>query len=149
MKTQYKLLLVLFLGLGGGIAHAEEITGDWITQGYSARVRIASCAQDTNRICGTITWLWEAVDERGKLALDRNNPDPSLRTQTVVGLSILKSFRASPSGEWNEGTIYDPESGRTYKSKLKFRTADILEVSGCILFVCRTQIWRRASSMSP
>jgi lathosterol oxidase len=144
-KALATLLFVSCLGFAGGV-RAESIVDDWATQGYSARVRISTCAQDANQLCGTITWLWEAVDAGGRPVLDRNNPDPSLRSQGLVGLSILKGFHATSSGEWNEGTIYDPESGRTYKSKVRLRNADILEVSGCVLFVCRSQIWRRAGS---
>ena len=52
---------------------------------------------------------------------------------------------SSPTGPnaWAGGTIYDPEGGKTYKSKLRLKGADTLEVDGCVLFFCETQTWTR------
>ena len=46
-----------------------------------------------------------------------------------------------------EGRIYNPENGRTYRASLKLRSPDILEVKGCLLIVCDTQVWRRVESL--
>jgi Delta7-sterol 5-desaturase len=126
---------------------AQEIVGEWATQGYAARVRIESCTDNAQLICGTIAWLWEPVDDNGTPIVDRNNPSPELRNRPIVGLSILNDFRMRDAAHWAEGTIYDPESGRTYNASLTFRSSDTLELEGCVLFVCRKQVWRRAQSV--
>jgi hypothetical protein len=41
----------------------------------------------------------------------------------------------------------NPENGRTYRASLRLRSADLLEVKGCLLLVCDTQIWRRVESL--
>jgi Delta7-sterol 5-desaturase len=128
------------------LSRAHEIAGEWATQGYTARVRIALCAGDAELLCGTIVWLWEAVDDEGAPIVDRNNPSPELRSRSLVGVSPLKNFRMRDAKHWAEGSIYDPESGRTYKASLTLRSPDILELEGCMLFVCRKQVWRRAQS---
>ncbi len=46
-----------------------------------------------------------------------------------------------------EGRIYNPENGRTYRASLKLRSPDLLEVKGCLLIVCDTQVWRRVESL--
>ena len=128
---------------------AEIIEGEWVTQGYSAKVQIARCAEAPEKLCGKIDWLWEAIDENGKARVDRNNPNSARRSDPVVGLSILRNFLGGEKSRWSDGTIYDPESGRTYKSSLTLRDATTLEVNGCVLFVCKTQIWRKAESVCP
>ena len=128
---------------------AETIEGEWVTQGYTARVHIMPCAQTLEKLCGRIDWLWEAIDENGKSRVDSNNPTTARRSDPLVGLSILRNFKGDRSNHWSDGTIYDPESGRTYKSTLTLRDSTTLEVNGCVLFVCRTQIWRRAESVCP
>jgi uncharacterized protein (DUF2147 family) len=62
-------------------------------------------------------------------------------------VSLLEDFRGGANGEALEGRIYNPENGRTYRAALKLRSPDILEVKGCLLIVCDTQVWRRVESL--
>ena len=41
------------------------------------------------------------------------------------------------------GRIYDPKSGKTYRSVLE-RDGAALTVKGCIAIFCKTQTWTRA-----
>jgi uncharacterized protein (DUF2147 family) len=131
------------------LVHAEMIEGEWATEGYGARVQIARCTQAMNRWCGKIEWLWHSVDQDGNPLRDKYNSNAANKTRPLIGLSLLEGFREGKTNEWNDGTIYDPESGRTYKSTLLLRNATTLEVSGCILFVCRKQIWYRVEAVYP
>jgi Delta7-sterol 5-desaturase len=130
----------------------ETLFGEWATQGYSARVRIAPCADNSALACGHIVWLWDATDAHGVPLRDANNPNTELRERSLIGLPLLTQFRRdtqASSDRWSGGSIYDPESGRTYRASLTQRTQDALEVEGCVLFVCRKQLWRRATSLCP
>ncbi len=140
-------IAMLFTVLATMSCKAEGIVDEWATQGYSARVRIAPCLADSNLFCGTITWLWDPTDDSGAPMIDRNNPSRELQQRPLIGLNLLHNFRAVDATHWADGSIYDPESGRTYKSSLRLKSPDLLEVSGCVLFFCQTQIWRRASSV--
>jgi sterol desaturase/sphingolipid hydroxylase (fatty acid hydroxylase superfamily)/uncharacterized protein (DUF2147 family) len=128
-------------------SHASELLGEWATQGNAAHVRIERCESSPSTLCGIITWLWEPVDAKGEPIRDERNPDPSLRSRSLVGASLLKDFRPAANGELTEGQIYNPENGRTYRASMKLRGEDILEVKGCFLIVCDTQVWRRADSV--
>jgi uncharacterized protein (DUF2147 family) len=46
--------------------------------------------------------------------------------------------------QWTGGRLYNPEDGRDYKGSLQLRSDSTLVVSGCALFICQTQVWRRA-----
>ena len=126
---------------------ASELFGEWATPGNSAHVRIERCASERDLLCGVITWLWEPLDAKGEAIRDAKNPDPRLRTQAVIGLSLLKQFRQTASEDLIEGQIYNPENGRNYNASLRLRSPDVLEVKGCLLFVCDTQVWRRVESL--
>jgi uncharacterized protein (DUF2147 family) len=44
-----------------------------------------------------------------------------------------------------EGTIYDPQSGKTYQSTITLQSPSALRVEGCVLgFLCGGQTWTRA-----
>jgi len=72
--------------------------------------------------------------------VDGNNPDPELADRPLVGVQMLHSFKEK-SGRWKSGKIYNPENGKTYKSKLKLLENGDLEVKGCIGPICQGQIW--------
>jgi len=121
----------------------DDVLGRWATPGVSAVVELARCG-DGRTLCGTIRWLWDAVDDKGQPRLDANNADASLRTRPMVGLSILSSLKPRADGGWS-GQIYNPEDGQTYRAALRRVAADTLEVEGCVLVICKKQIWRKAS----
>lgn len=140
------VLIALLIGSGRAFS-ADILAGEWATQGYVARVRIDRCFDVPNALCGTITWLWETLDSQGMPMPDAKNPSPQLRTRPLLSLVLLRNFRSDGIDRWSGGEIYNPENGRTYSATLRLRTNDILEVKGCVLFVCQTQIWRRARSV--
>jgi uncharacterized protein (DUF2147 family) len=139
------LLLVLHALIRPAHA-AEDVFGRWATPGVSAVVELAPCG-DGATLCGTIRWLWDGLDERGRPRLDAQNADTSLRTRPLVGLTILSGLKADLAGGW-QGRIYNPEDGQTYRATVKRRGTDTLVVEGCVLIACSKQIWRKAGSVA-
>ena len=81
---------------------------------------------------------------------DENNPDPALRDQPLVGSLMFADFTYNPEQErWEDGTIYDPESGDTYKCRLWFEDSDlsVLHARGYIglPMLGRTALFTRVS----
>lgn len=139
-------------GEAGAAADSQpgtDIRGDWATPGYAARVRIEPCAASHEpRACGRIIWLWEPRDAAGTEKADTNNPNPALRGRALAGIEILREFRRSADGAWIEGSIYNPEDGRTYSATLHLGQTGELRVRGCALAIfCQTQVWRRAAEV--
>ena len=132
-----RALLLLAL-LPGTAAAAPSVTGDWLVEDRNAVVTIAPCGPS---ICGRITRILRR--EPGWNGTDVNNPDPKLRTRPVQGLAILTGFKPDGGGITG-GRIYDPNSGRTYRSKVSLNADGSLKVSGCIAMFCRAQRWTRA-----
>lgn len=125
-------------------ALAAGVLGEWATQGYAARVDVRPCRGAPDQLCGAITWLWEPVDGHGKPRLDARHPDAARRNQPLIGLEMLSGFKpGAGAGSWVDGQVYNPEDGRTYSSRMKLRTPEVLELEGCVLVLCSRQIWRR------
>ena len=148
MRTTPSVLVALVIAGAGAFAtpeaRASSVLGEWATQGYSARVDVQPCQGAPGKLCGAITWLWEPVDGRGRPLADANHPDTSHRGRPLIGLEMLHGFKPGPAaGSWVDGQIYNPEDGRTYNSRMKLRSPDVLEVEGCVLVFCARQIWRR------
>jgi uncharacterized protein (DUF2147 family) len=116
---------------------APDINGDWVTQDRTALITIAPCGA---RLCGTIAKA--LIIKPGHPQTDVHNPDPHLRSRKLIGMTILSGF--SPGRDrWEKGRIYDPESGKTYRSLLRLNRDKSLKVSGCIAFFCQSQRWTR------
>ena len=131
-----KLLLSIIaaLAVSMGAAFAGEPTGTWVTQGGDSKVRIVPCG---GGFCGTIVWLNE--DRK-----DSNNPDPSLRGRSLVGVQLI--FNMQGSGDSYSGKLYNPRDGKTYSGKLKTIGADKLQLSGCVLggLICKGETWTKS-----
>lgn len=78
----------------------------------------------------------------GPGAKDINNPDKALRSRTILGMNVLTGFKAA-GDEW-KGQIYDPKSGKTYRSIVYKGKSGNLVVKGCIGPFCQAQTWTPA-----
>jgi len=89
---------------------ADDILGIWLTSGKEpAKIQIYKSGQ---KYYGKIVWLQNPLNN-GKPKLDINNSDKLNRNKQILGLIILIGLEFD-GNEWNEGKIYDPESGKIY-----------------------------------
>ncbi|MBN8225785.1 MAG: DUF2147 domain-containing protein [Xanthomonadales bacterium] len=123
-------VLALVTGVAGAAPAGRDAQGEWWTPGFNARVRIEAC--DNDAVCGRIVWLW---DEQPQGIADKS---------PLVGKRVIDRMKPAEAGQWTGGRLYNPEDGRDYSGSLQLRSDSTLVVSGCVLFVCRTQVWRRA-----
>jgi uncharacterized protein (DUF2147 family) len=146
------VVLMFALAMAGaraeGDAGADQVLGHWFTDKEEAKVEIT---KKDGKFFGKLIWLSEpkypADDpEAGVEKHDRENPDAKLKSRPVLGLEILKEFSYAGENLWQNGTIYDPESGKTYKCKMWIDEKDKLKVKGYVgvSVLGRTTIWTRA-----
>jgi len=129
-------------------ASTKSVLGTWNTEENKAKVEIYQCAE---KLCGKITWLKEPLYTEvkegpvGKPKLDNNNPRAELKNRPRIGLQLMEGFVSSGENDWDSGTIYDPENGKTYKCKMKMTSPAKLEVRGYIgiSLLGRTSVWTR------
>jgi uncharacterized protein (DUF2147 family) len=119
-------------------APAADVTGNWVTEDRTALVRIADCGR---QLCGTVVRILAGGPRVP--TTDVNNPNPRLRTHPLVGLRVLSGFGRG-NGRWEGGRAYDAKTGTSYRARLELNPTRTLKVTGCVLFVCRSQVWTRA-----
>ena len=117
---------------------ADSIMGDWVTEERDAIIRISQCGKS---VCGRIH-KYLVTPPNGVGQKDINNPDKSLRSRTLLGMPILTGFR--PDDDIWRGKVYDPKSGKTYRSEVSLKSRNKLKMKGCIAFICQGQDWTRA-----
>ncbi len=113
------------------------VEGRGMTRDRDAIVELAPCGAS---LCGSIVKFLkpppDGVDQR-----DINNPDARLRQRKLLGLNVLSGFKRD--GDIWRGRIYDPKSGKDYRSVLEAK-GDRLIVKGCLGPFCKSQTWTRA-----
>lgn len=111
------------------VAAQRDPTGLWLMEKNKFAIRIYEC---TEGLCGRIVWLRDPLDKRGRLKRDKHNPDTALRDRPVCGIEVLTGMRPASDDEWDGGTIYNPQDGKTYAASLRAVAPDTLEVRGYV-----------------
>ncbi|WP_428522267.1 sterol desaturase family protein [Roseibium sp.] len=109
-------------------AELERLSGSWVSEGYGAVVKLHSCNQPPTELCGTLIWIW------------------SPQSQQHLGMKMLWGFRFDGSG-WRRGEIAIPGKNQVFRSDIQMINLDTLQVKGCAVIVCKSQIWRRLDSL--
>ena len=150
MRTGFMILVAMVLSssLAFG-ADGDDVLGLWNTPRNDCKMEIFKCA---DKYCGRIAWLKEpyypADDDggmAGRIVVDRQNTDPTLRDRPLVGLQIMEGFTYIGRNVWERGTIYNPNNGKVYRCKLTLSAPDRLEVRGFIgiPLLGGTSVWTR------
>ena len=141
LKKFFLICFVLFTSFLNA-QKESDIEGTWIPGSGKANVRIYKSG---NHYYGAIISLKEPIDSvTHKPKVDKNNPDKSKRNTPLMGYLLLKNF-IYDDGIWKDGTIYDPENGKTYSCKITMKDKNTLDVRGFIgiSLIGRTDEWKR------
>ncbi len=120
----------------------DKLEGLWYNDIKSAKIDITKGSD--GKFYGKVIWLKEPL-KNGKPKVDELNEDPKLRTRPRLGLPVLAGFVPDGDEKYEDGTIYDPNNGKTYSCKITYKgnTLDIRGYIGISLFG-RTTVWSRA-----
>lgn len=145
MRNRLIILVLLFIWSHLTFAQTTDNSpvGTWTNEDKEARFEIYKCG---SKLCGKIVWLKEPSRD-GKPKLDRSNPDKNLQNRPILGLVFMQNFEYDSDNKWDNGTIYDPKSGKTYSCYMKVLGKDKMEVKGYIgiSLIGRTQNWSRVN----
>lgn len=102
LKISILLLCGILLTVSSASAQSSELSGQFVTEDEDGKVNFF---QRGKEIIGKLIWSLRPTK-------DVNNPDPNLRSRSVVGQEIFK-LKKTDANEW-EGTVYNARDGRTY-----------------------------------
>lgn len=149
MRSLSLLTFVAFMFFSANDVQAQNddsgdaLIGVWQPSHGKARIKVDKIS---GKYYGKIVWLREPNDpDTGEPKLDKNNPDESMRNVPLRGYRMLKDFEYVGDGVWENGTIYDPENGKTYSCVIKLKDDNTLDIRGYIGVKTfgRTDVWKR------
>jgi uncharacterized protein (DUF2147 family) len=137
-KPFFSILLstMLYINITAQNQPQDLVVGIWLSAEKDGKITIY---KQGDKYFGKVTW--------GKIPRkDSENPDPKLRNNDIIGTIILKNFKFTGKA-WEDGTIYDPNNGKTYSCIIKPKNANTLLIRGFIgvSMLGRTTEWTRTS----
>lgn len=143
MTKQLSLLILSFLFTSFTYSQSYELEGEWYNEEKDAIITIKKKKNKT--YSGYITWMKFPKDENGNPKTDPLNPDETLRNRERMGMEIMYNFEYDEDNEWDEGRIYDPKSGKTYRGTITMNSRNRLDLRGYvgISWFGRTSYWTR------
>jgi uncharacterized protein (DUF2147 family) len=117
------LLVALTIVAASAPAIAGDVTGIWMRDDGSAKLRFAACEGDA--VCGFLAW--------------KKGPDGPAR----IGQQLFSGMKPNGKDSW-AGTAFNPEDGKRYTAKLAL-SGDRLITAGCVLggLICKSFDWTR------
>lgn len=119
-----------------------RVLGNWLTEPKDGIIQISTAAD------GTLQGRIVGGNAPGKL--DKENPDAAKRALPLRGQVIMSSLKYDGDGKWSGGSIYDPNSGSSYRCKIELNSDGSLKVRGFvgIALLGKSQRWTRYTGTS-
>lgn len=135
------LIVLLILSVQVFAQKKDDILGKWLSPSGDGQIEIY---KNGDKFHGKLVWIKSVINGSSKPITDVKNPKEELRSRPILGLEILKDFVFN-DGKWEDGTIYDPKSGKTYSCKLTLKDNNSLNIRGFIgvSLIGRTEIFKR------
>ena len=136
-----KIVIIIILSWFSSISNAHSIIGEWDTFDVLTgdKLSVVEIYNINDIYFGKIIHLFEdSLDSVCDQCEDGDHNKP------IIGLVIIKNL-IKDDDEYNEGTILDPNNGKSYKCYMELIGTNKLKLRGYIGFsiLGRTQYWQR------
>lgn len=145
---RYIFLLIFTCNIAFSQTQSDAIVGTWLSEAKDLKVEVY---RQKNQFYGKMIWFHCPVNTPPmEHYRDKGNPNISLRNRSWLGMVLLKDLVFDGKNEWVNGDIYDPNSGNTYRSKVKLLDAQTLHVRGYfgIPLLGKTMVFNREKVLS-
>lgn len=127
------------------IEPCERICGKWQSEKKNCIVQVY---RDNDDFKAKLVWFDDSDDPSKRMEdrVDYKNPDKTLRNRKLIGMNVLEQLEYSPKSEsWENGMIYDAQSGKKWNSSAYLAPDGSLKVNGYwhFKFIGRTMTFHR------
>jgi uncharacterized protein (DUF2147 family) len=123
-------LLVSWTTISPAPVASDRILGRWISLEGNVIVEVF---KDSLTYKGKVDWFDDSDDPAHPMNIraDVHNPDPSLRSRKIIGLTVLQGLTYnSKSNSWENGKIYDVNTGKVWSSTIRLENDSLLRIRG-------------------
>lgn len=123
------LFASLFFSEPVASAKSDQIVGKWMSDRKDLLVEVF---KTNHQYAARIVWFECRGMPMPKLDqyFDTLNPNPKLRARPWVGMEVVSRLTFDGQDEWRGGILYDPNSGKTYRSFVRLNSPRELKIRG-------------------
>lgn len=143
MKKLLSILVILVLSITGAMAQADKVCGTYkaVQNNAVSKVKISKHGDGYR---AQVIWVEQPKNANGSIKTDLKNPDKSKRNTPIDKVVLIDKVKYNAKEKiWEDGTIYDPTSGKTYKVELSIQDAKTLVVKGKLGPFSKKVYWTR------
>jgi uncharacterized protein (DUF2147 family) len=113
------------------LGRSDSIAGFWRNPDDTVVVRISPCGEN---LCGTVV---RAAPQAIADSAEAGYP-------ALIGMRLMHDYRPARPGHWL-GTVFVPDLGRSFSSKIDLIDSDHARIAGCLWrqHFCKSQVWQR------
>ncbi|MCF0179272.1 MAG: DUF2147 domain-containing protein [Bacteroidales bacterium] len=149
MKRFITTICAIFFSLALAFAQADKILGVYTYTTTSQEDNVTSkikISKANGGYCAQVIWVDKLYKADGSKKTDIKNPDKSKQNIPIDQIVLIEkiSYNAKDKS-WENGKIYEPTTGKTYKVTCSFDNDKTLKVRGYIGFAAlgRTVLWKK------
>jgi uncharacterized protein (DUF2147 family) len=127
--TPFPIFLVAFVAITGlnGISPSHNVVGIWESEEKNLQIEMF---EDNGRFAGRMIYFKCSSDEIMRISTDTENPDKNLISRKLLGLKLVSKLDYKGNNVWDDGKIYDPNSGRVFEARIRLTGPNTAVVRG-------------------
>lgn len=134
MKPLVKSLKFFILVLVAGVltsfddtSEAFRVVGVWESEEKNLQIEMF---EDNGHFAGRMIYFKCSSEDIMKTSTDSENPNKDLRNRKLLGMKLVSRLAYQGKGVWDDGKIYDPNSGRTFEARIQLTGPNAAIVRG-------------------
>ena len=119
-----------------------QLVGVWESEEKNLLIEMF---ENDGEFFGRMIYFKCSTDEIMKSRKDIENPDKALTKRNLLGLMLVTDLAYQGDNVWDEGKIYDPNSGRTFEARIQLTGPRSATVRGYWKYrwIGRTMVFHR------
>lgn len=97
-------------------APANRLIGVWESEEKNLQIQMFD---DNGHFAGKMIYFKCSSDDIMRNSVDSENPDKALINRKLLGLKLVDKLSYQGDNVWDNGKIYDPNSGNTFEARIQ------------------------------
>ena len=127
--ASFPIFLLAFVAITGfkGVSSSHQIVGIWESEEKDLQIEMF---EDNGQFAGRMIYFKCSSEEIMRTCTDIENPDKNLTGRKLLGLKLVTKLEYKGTNVWDDGEIYDPNSGRIFDARIKLSSSNTAIVRG-------------------
>lgn len=123
-------------------APAKRLIGVWESEEKNLQIQMF---EDNGHFAGKMIYFKCSSVDVMHNSIDSENPDKSLINRKLLGLKLVEKLSYQGDSVWDNGKIYDPNSGNTFEARIQLTGPNTAIVRGYWKFrwIGRSMVFNR------